>query len=189
VIDFLTRVVLPIVTFLAGAFVQSLRTQHSETIAQINDLMKELEAAREVATEYWLKQETDPDAKLLAVKVRSAFHLIYAIAGQDLVADPEAELYPALDEFYSVATGGAFETAERPQDAETAFELRLAAAQALTILRARRRQVSSWTYMFVAMNEGLSRWRKQNFSFYALGRVARRTLKKLAGAPGPRNSA
>lgn len=179
-IDLLSKLVLPVVTFLIGAWLQSFRTQHSEDIGQLNELIDEIKEARDLATDYWATDPADTEVSL-SVKVRSCLHLIFAMAADaHLDALPGAQ--DALDGLYGEATGGTFETADRKADLGKALEIRIAAADLISLLRRRRRQINSWVYLPAEALNGVRGWLGTSLRPYELGRATSRWTKKLFGS-------
>ncbi|MDB5540088.1 MAG: hypothetical protein JWQ89_1815 [Devosia sp.] len=180
-IDFLAKFILPIFTFALGAWIQSYRTQSSEDIGQLNELIDEIKEARELATEYWSRSTHEDDASL-AVKVRSCGHLIFAMAAEANFAD-RSELDDAVQGFFEAATGGAFETADKAADLGRALEMRIAAADLISIVRRQRRRISSWVFLPAAAVGGIRNWAGTRLTAYQLGRTTKRWTTKFLGGP------
>lgn len=177
--DLLTRFLVPAFTFLLGWWLQSYRTQTAEDIQQLSELAREIEVARDFATDYWSRDRQDDD-RSLEVKMRSSLHLTFAMVPDANVADGDA-LALQVDRYYELITSGTFETAEKSSDLGRALEIRIAAAELIALLRKRRRHMNSWAFVPATVWRAIRRFPAVARDPYKLGQATRRWRQKHFG--------
>lgn len=136
-------------SFLLGAMWQSWRATSSESASQLNDLLKEIRAYEDLATEYWTAAPGEKE-KQLEVKIRGTSFAIAAFESQidKLFHNHASNFRGGVDLLNMCYTGGEFETGGRKMDAARAIEGRRIAAEVAATIRLARQDSAGLKAIF-----------------------------------------
>ncbi len=112
----------------------------SQSVNYIDDYLRDLGTIESLAVEYWSKNASAPEEKLLSARLRGALHSssIFLEYSKNALGNDHPRFTDLDGEMYDAATGGDFDGADRVESYERIVRIATTASELRHLLRAAR---------------------------------------------------